>query len=135
MEYIYSDYQPINSKEGYDKIYDITSIKNSLLNLFLVQKGEVPGKPNVGNPLNVQVFDLMDDFTEVTLETAIRNTIDTYEPRVNVENVSIQIYEDLNRIIVAIAFTTNIDNRILGDTIYIPFAHNTKTYIPLRPNL
>ena len=117
---------------GLTEIHDLEAIKNALLNLFLIQQGEVPGKPKIGNPLIIKVFDLFDSFTEKTIEASIINIVEKYEPRVNIEKVKVTLDPEFNRIIVIIDFTAIINNRIIGDTIYIPFAHNTKSYIGNR---
>ncbi len=134
-DYFYSDLSPTYVNDvlsGYDREYDIDAVKNSLLNLFLINLGEVPGKPKQGTPLRIEVFDIYSDFTEQYLETSIKNVAERYEPRVNIEKLTVSLEKDFNRIIVILDFTINFNNRIVGDTLYIPFAHNSKSYIGNR---
>ena len=39
---------------GYNTVEDLEAIKNSLRNIFLVNKNECPGKPKFGNPLKME---------------------------------------------------------------------------------
>lgn len=117
---------------GYDRSYDIDAIKQSLMNLFLVQKLEVPGKPAFGNPLSIKVFELFDNFSESLINETIRTMIRNYEPRVDIDDIRVVSMEELNRLIIEIDYFVIIDNRVIGDTIYMPFAHNTRSYIDIR---
>lgn len=117
---------------GYDTAYDISAIKQSLINLFLIEKLEVPGKPDLGNPLSVKVFELFDTFSQSIVETSIRVMIEAYEPRVDINSVRVTSMEELNRLIIEVDYYVIIDNRVIGDTVYIPLAHNTRSYIDAR---
>ena len=104
--YTYKDYQPIWVQEKVEKklespFYfkrplstdlvslkddlDIEAIKNSIRNIFLVQKNTVPGKPWFGSPLSKDLFDLFDNMKGELIELAIKNAIQIWEPRVNLE--------------------------------------------------
>jgi len=117
---------------GYDIVYDREAIKQSLMNLFLVEKYEVPGKPYLGNPLSIKLFELFNEFVNKDIEATIQNIVELYEPRVQIKKVKVNIEEELNRLIVEIDYYFIIDNKIVGDTIYIPYAHNTRSYIDNR---
>ncbi len=121
-----------NALKGYDRVYDIVAIKQALINLFIIEQYEVPGKPAFGNPLAVKAFELFDEFDRATIETIIKNIVSKYEPRANIEEVRVQIMEEYNRLIIEIDYNVIIDNRVIGDTIYMPFAANTKSYIDGR---
>ena len=153
-EYIYSDLTPVyntpsediwNSPDalesqitrgdlltGYDRSYDIDAIKQSLINLFLIESLEVPGKPYLGNPLSIKVFELFDSFSQSMVETSLRTLIQNYEPRVQIEDIRVTSMEELNRLIIEIDYFAIIDNRVIGDTVYLPFAHNTRSFIDGR---
>ncbi len=134
-DYIYSDISPVFNGDnlvGYNRQYDVDAIKNSLMNLFLVQKLEVPGKPQLGNPLNVKVFELFDSFSETIIGESIKTMIRNYEPRVDIKEVRVTTVEEMNRLIIEIDYYVIINNRVIGDTIYIPFAHNTRSFIDGR---
>lgn len=156
-EFIYSDFKPYYNVEklseeellfieeervfkteynaalkGYDRVYDIVAIKQALINLFIVERYEVPGKPAFGNPLSIKAFELFDEFDRATIELTIKNMVLRYEPRVSIEEVRVLSAEEYNRLIIEIDYTVIIDNKIIGDTIYMPFAANTRSYIDGR---
>lgn len=130
--YTYRDLEPkINGdvQIGYNSVFDVEAVKNSLKNLFLVNKGELPGKPQFGNPLQVSLFDNFDYFTESTMEQAIRVEVEKYEPRVQILEVNISEMPEYNRIIVEVRFSVNIRENNIQDSIYLPFSRNDYTYL------
>ncbi len=140
----YIDYSPKNTINnnliGYDYDVDNEAVKNSIRNIFTIQKGECPGKPWFGNPLNIALFDLFDFFTNHQLEVSIINTLKLYEPRIVVENVDVHLAPEYNRIIVLIYFHYNIDNSVIYDSLEMPYTHNSISYLggrierpPIKP--
>ncbi len=114
---------------GYDIEYDEDAIKNSLLNIFIIQRGEVPGKPAFGNPLNISLFDLFDFFTVTDMKTAVENVIAKYEPRVRLQGVDIIQAPEYNRIIININYSYIVNNTINYDSLNIPYSHNSISYL------
>ena len=114
---------------GYTLDTDEEAIKNSILNLFIIQKGTVPGYPEFGNPLNITVFDLFDFFTAKTIEINIKNVIERYEPRVKVTNVNVLLYKEYNRIIVEIEYIYIVEGEKINASLDVAFAYNTVSYI------
>ena len=130
-----STYQDLSPKfngnilTGYSVDHDREAIRNSLLNLFTIQRGDVPGKPYLGNPLDLALFDLFDVFTQKDIETAIINTIGTYEPRVILHNVFINSTPEYNRIIISINYSFATSGVIDYDSLEIPYSHNSISYL------
>jgi len=114
---------------GYNIVGDELAIRNSLLNIFTVQKGEVAGKPEFGNPLNFKVFDLFDYFNASLMRSQIINIVEKYEPRVTIQDVVINELPEYNRIIIQVQYSYVIDNSIRYDTLSIPYAHNNISYL------
>ncbi len=114
---------------------DQEAIKNSLRNIFLVQKNTVPGKPWFGNPLETDVFDLFDTTSEQTIESAIRSEISRFEPRVKVVSLSINLMPEYNRIIVELVYNARVNNKTVVDTLYMPFNHNNHTFMGGRTEI
>ena len=130
--YTYSDIESnikLNKLSGYKVVYDAEAIRNSLLNIFLIQKGEVAGKPAFGNPINLQVFDLFNFFTRQNMEDAIANTIQRYEPRINLSKVDVVPLPEYNRIIIQISYSYKVDDTVLFDRLDIPYTHNSISYL------
>ena len=129
----YTDYHPRYSNKGHLSGYDIDideeAVKNSLRNIFLVQKQESPGKPNFGNPLEMNLFDNFTFATERMLESAVQNVVQKYEPRVKVEAVNVTKALEYNRLIVELDFSYIIDDDILYSSIVFPYSHNSVSYL------
>jgi len=128
----YQDVYPIvknNELYGYGIDHDEMAIKNSLLNLFTIQKGDVPGKPYLGNPLDIALFDLFDFFKQSDMETAIVNMITKYEPRVQLHSVVVTEAAEYNRIIIQINYSFIVDNGINYDSLEVPYSHNTVSFL------
>ena len=139
-DYIYSDYSPIidykdiendfdNVLIGYGTDFDVDAVKNSLINIFTVQKGECPGKPNFGNPLGFELFDLIDDFVVDVIEMNIKNAIERYDPRINILEIDVSEFPSQNRIIVKVVYEVLLYDNKIKQSIYLPFAHNSHTYL------
>lgn len=114
---------------GYDIVGDELAIRNSLLNIFVIQKGEVPGKPKFGNPLNIKVFDIFDFFNASLMRSQVINIVKKYEPRVTVNDVKINELPEYNRIIIQLEYQYVIDNSVRYDTLAIPYAHNNISFL------
>ena len=72
---------------------DLITLKNenaiarSVRNLILTTQGERPFQPVLGSNVNNLLFDNMDKLTAAALKDGIRNTIENYEPRVELEDI------------------------------------------------
>lgn len=97
---------------GYSLEFDEAAIKNSLLNIFTISQGDVPGKPNFGNPMDITLFDLFDFHNQKTMEAAVENAISTYEPRVNLHNVIIIEAPEFNRVIIQLEYSFVIEDTV-----------------------
>ena len=73
--------------------YDLIAIKNetaiarSIRNLVLTQPGERFFNQNLGSKVNQSLFENIDDISASILRDEIRNTIENYEPRVDLIDV------------------------------------------------
>jgi len=134
-DFVYSDVKPkydISTLSGYDTVYDLDAIRNSLINIFTVQKGEVPGKPWFGNPLRIELFDNFDIFTEQTIKSAIENELEKFDPRILIDNISVNLMPEKNRIIVTLNYHVNLESNHVEDTLYLPFSHNDLSFLGSR---
>ena len=72
---------------------DLITLKNenaiarSVRNLILTTQGERPFQPVLGSNVNNLLFENMDKLTAAALKEEIRNTIENYEPRVEIEEI------------------------------------------------
>jgi len=117
---------------GYSISTDLLAIQNSLKNLFTIELGEVPGKPWLGNPISLYLFDNIGHFEERAIETALRNVLEFYEPRVNLISIKIDKQDEYNSINIIIEYIIYIDNKEQFQTIDFSLAHNSMTSIAQR---
>jgi len=133
--YTYRDLIPRiteNGITGYDSAFDVEAVKWSLKNLFIINQGEVPGKPRFGNTLKIDLFENFDHFTESSLKASIENLVARYEPRVRIIDINITMHLEFHRIIIEIIFSVNIRENNIEDSLYLPFSSNDFTYIAGR---
>ena len=117
------------SLTGYELEHDQDAIRNSLFNLFIVNKGEVPGKPAFGNPLNPSLFELFDFFNKNDMETAIMNVVEQYEPRITLHTVNIIEAPEYNRIIIQLNYSYVVNDAINYDSLDLPYSHNSISFL------
>ena len=80
------------------------SVKRSLKNLLMTNKGERMFQPELGADLNRLLFENMTEFTEDLIRTYIEEAIERYEPRVRVLRVVVAGNDVKNAYDIAIIF-------------------------------
>lgn len=86
------------------KTKDINAIISSMKNLLFTNFYERPFNPRIGSNLRRLLFEPIDVFTTNSIADDIRNTIDNYEPRVDIEVISVDPDYDNNAYDVSITF-------------------------------
>ena len=117
---------------GYNISENLVAVKNALRNLFTIEVGEVPGKPWLGNPVSIYLFDNINFFDERAIETAFENTIQLYEPRVRLIKLKIDSAPEYNRLTVYMEYIVLINNTETFDNLRFSLAHNEMTAIATR---
>jgi phage baseplate assembly protein W len=106
---IFSDldlnFLPHPATKDVTKVLDEQAIKASVRNLILTSNYERPFHPEIGSPIRSLLFGLATPMTSLLIERAIRQTIDNFEPRVNLTNVIVNLSPDNNSVYVTIEFT------------------------------
>lgn len=87
------------------KKYDENSIKQSLRNLILTKNYERPFRSDVGSQIKSILFEPITPMMSAVIKRTIENTINTYEPRVSLLDVSVLLSPDNNSVYVTIVFT------------------------------
>lgn len=72
------------------------AVKQSLLNLLLTSKGEIPFQPNVGSDLYQVLFDNATPNSIVLAKELIKETIENFEPRVDLIDVELSSANELD---------------------------------------
>jgi phage baseplate assembly protein W len=108
-----------NSKKSKFKLYDIDLVKQDLINMFYIRKGEKLQNPAFGTVIWDMLFE---NFTE-EVKTIIANDVQTivnYDPRLTVNSVTV---------------TNETDSiKISLDLIYLPFNVNEKMTLTFDQN-
>jgi len=84
--------------------YDENAIKTSLKNLILTSNYERPFHSEIGTPIKRLLFEPMSPMTDLLIRQAIIDTINNFEPRVNLLDVSCKSSEDTNNVLVSVTF-------------------------------
>jgi len=90
--------------------YDVYTVKNdnaikqSVKNLVLTTPGEKPFQPLVGSRVSQMLFEPLDAFTADTIKDEIINTINQYEPRVQLTSVDVTPIYEGNKLNVTIEY-------------------------------
>lgn len=99
-----------------------SAIKQAIKNLILTTPGEKPFQPLIGSSVSNLLFEPLDSFTADTIQDEIINTINQYEPRVQLTNVQVTPVPEGNKLDVSIEY------RIVG----LPIVE-TVTFVLQRP--
>jgi len=67
---------------------DASAIKQSIVNLLLTNKGERLMNPTYGSDIRSYLFEPMDYGTANQIKNNIRDTIETFEPRISILQIS-----------------------------------------------
>jgi len=87
-----------------NKFRNENAVINSIKNLILTNHYERPFQPDLGSNLKRMLFEQVDNATAASLEREISETIENYEPRVQLKDVSAEGFPDENGYKVEITF-------------------------------
>jgi len=98
------------SKDLYLK-KDEEAVKTALKHLILTKNFERPFHPEVGTQIHTLLFENFSPAVKLAMEKTIQDAINKFEPRVNLNSVSIRELQDNNNLEVTINFTLKNINR------------------------
>jgi uncharacterized protein len=75
---------------------DEAAIKQAVANLLMTNKGERPFQSNLGSSIRKSLFEPLDSATAAKIGTAIENCLLTYEPRIKIRSLELEIDFDSN---------------------------------------
>lgn len=90
-------------------VTDVESVKTSIRNLVQLRRGEKPFHPEIGSSVRNLLFEPATSFTGVRISQEITRTINNYEPRARVRNVTAIPAADGETYVITVIF--NIINR------------------------
>jgi len=105
---IYSDFKkdmeksPVSSDLTVRK--DEESVKEAIKNLLLTDRGERLMQPNLGGHLKAMLFENITPGVLKTIEDQVRTTLDIYEPRAELLDVTVSSLVDDNTVRVRVEF-------------------------------
>jgi phage baseplate assembly protein W len=95
---------------------DEDAVKESIKNLILTDRGERLMQPNLGGNINAMLFENITPSTLLVIQNSVRTTIELYEPRAQIIDVTATSNIDDNTVRVNIAFyITNVQQPITLD--------------------
>lgn len=100
-----SDLSPHPITKDLARLRNDQSVRQSIRNLVLTNYGERPFQPTIGSTVNRALFEPNDDFLADEIETSIRKTIESNEPRASVISVSALPDNNRNSVSVSIVFS------------------------------
>lgn len=86
------------------KKVDGNAIKQSIKNLILMHRYDVPFHPDVASQIYSMLFDLATPLTISTLQRAITYTLENFEPRIELQDVQVTDSGN-NQLDITIAYT------------------------------
>lgn len=95
------------------------AVKESLKTLILTNRGERLFQPNIGSDIKGMLFENNTPVVLKLLKEKIRETIETYEPRVNLVDIDVTSNIDDNRIAVTIFFNVRNVEETIKTTIFL----------------
>ena len=94
-----------------------TAISRSIRNLLSTQANERLFQPDVDSGIGILLFENFSKLTSSRLEKTIRHTIEKYEPRAKIANITVKAKEDENAYEVIIVYLP--DNDIQETTLEV----------------
>ena len=85
--------------------YDEDAVKNALKNLILTANYERPFHSEIGSPIKKLLFEPASPILGAMLKRTIQDTINTFEPRVQIIDIICVVAPDDNTVNVTIEFT------------------------------
>ena len=101
------------------KVKKSTAISRSIRNLLSTNANERLFQPDIENGIGILLFENFSKLTTSRLEKAIRYTIENYEPRAIVGNVTVRANEEENAYEILITYMPDNDARETNLEVYL----------------
>lgn len=90
-DYVDVDFRFTKHPESYNLSIkkNINAVKQSIINLLLLKEGDKPFHPEIKSPVFDNLFELNSAVEKIVLESEVLKYINTYEPRVLVNSVTV----------------------------------------------
>lgn len=84
--------------------YDDNAIKASLKNLILTNHHERPFHSEIGTPIRQMLFEPFTPLLATSIQRAVFDVVNSFEPRVNLDDVQVRDDTDNNSIVISITY-------------------------------
>ena len=101
------------------KIKKSTAISRSIKNLLMTNSNERLFQPDIENGIGILLFENFSKLTTSRLEKAIRYTIEKYEPRATIANITVNANEEENAYEVKITYMPDNDIQETNLEVYL----------------
>ena len=101
------------------KVKKSTAISRSIKNLLMTNSNERLFQPDIENGIGILLFENFSKLTTSRLEKAIRYTIENYEPRAIVGNVTVRANEEENAYEILITYMPDNDIQETNLEVYL----------------
>jgi phage baseplate assembly protein W len=98
---------------------DVAAVLQSIRNLIMTSAGEILWEPNIGGGVSKLLFELNDGLLQMMLHEKIINTINRFEPRVEIDSLDIQTIQNGNGVNIILNFYILNNPVIITETIPI----------------
>jgi len=109
QKYRYKDIQfTLSKKENqreFNDLKDLAAIQNGISNIFSWIPGERILLPEFGNNIKSFLYEPITPFTAENIGNEIKNMLERWEPRVVIEEVFVQPYEDTNEYEITVKYS------------------------------
>lgn len=85
-------------------LYDVDSVKQSVMSLVLTKNYERPFHPEIGCNVTQLLFDNITPITALSIKRSVEDVINNFEPRVQLQEVRVNVNPDANGYDVTIVF-------------------------------
>lgn len=86
---------------------DEFAIKRALRSLILLKRGDKPFHPEVSSGVTDLLFEPATPMTAIRIQNEVQRVIRTYEPRVSLSTVNVDLNTDGNSFTVSMSYTIN----------------------------
>jgi phage baseplate assembly protein W len=108
---------PISSDITLNK--DDESVKEAIRNLILTDRGERLMQPNLGGNIRAMLFENLTPATVKLIEEQVRTTIELYEPRAELIDVTVSANLDSNEVAITIEFYVTNDEQPVSLSVFL----------------
>jgi phage baseplate assembly protein W len=108
---------PISSDITLNK--DDEAVKESIRNLILTDRGERLMQPNLGGNIRAMLFENLTPATVRLMEEQVRSTVELYEPRAELIDVTVSANLDSNQVAITIEFYVTNDEQPVSLSVFL----------------